>query len=73
MKALWGLCGRCWRPWGKCFILARLGAGQSCKGSKPGDHCPRSMLGMCEGLLYAHQAGLDLEEYIKAIRNGGGK
>eukprot|EP00170_Pyropia_yezoensis_P005762 contig_23436_g5780 len=30
-----------------------------------------SMLGMCEGLLYAHKAGLDLEAYLGAIRGGG--
>jgi len=29
-----------------------------------------NMVGVCEGLLYAHQVGLDLEETIKAV--GGG-
>lgn len=44
-----------------------------------GQHCKManqitiacSMLGMCEGLMYAHAAGLDLDTYIAAIRGGG--
>ncbi len=44
-----------------------------------GQHCKManqitiacSMLGMCEGLVYAHKANLDLSTYIDAIRGGG--
>lgn len=44
-----------------------------------GQHCKManqitiacSMLGMCEGLVYAHKANLDLATYIDAIRGGG--
>lgn len=30
-----------------------------------------TMVGMCEGLFYAHAAGLDLQTYISAISRGG--
>lgn len=28
------------------------------------------MVGLCEGLIYAHKAGLDLENYLTAISTG---
>ena len=28
------------------------------------------MIGLCEGIVYAHSAGLDVEEYLAAIRGG---
>lgn len=48
-------------------------------GAGLGQHCKMAnqisiactMLGMCEGMLYAHAAGLDLETYLAAIRGGG--
>lgn len=57
---------------GEVYYLGEAGAGQSCKAANQVT-IATSMLGLCEGLVYANQAGLDLEEYIRAIRQGGGK
>lgn len=46
------------------------GAGQHCKMANQVG-IATSMLGMCEGLVYAHAAGLDLENYLAAIAGGG--
>ncbi|CAN8063488.1 unnamed protein product [Agarophyton chilense] len=59
----------------KCFahtvtVFAGPGTGQHCKMANQ-ITIATSMLGMCEGLMYAHAAGLDLESYLAAIAGGG--
>lgn len=46
------------------------GRGQHCKVANQ-ITIANNMLGLCEGLMYAHAAGLDLEMYLAAIRGGG--
>lgn len=63
------------RPLIDCFAktvtyFGAAGSGQHCKMANQ-ITIASSMLGMCEGLLYAHKAGLDLEAYLAAIRGGG--
>lgn len=63
------------RPLLDCFadtvnVFGGPGAGQHCKMANQ-IGIATSMLGMCEGLMYAHVAGLDLETYLAAIAGGG--
>lgn len=51
-------------------VFGGPGAGQHCKMANQ-IGIATSMLGMCEGLMYAHVAGLDLETYLAAIAGGG--
>lgn len=51
-------------------VFGPAGAGQHCKMANQ-ITIANSMLGMCEGLMYAHAAGLDLETYLAAIAGGG--
>lgn len=51
-------------------VFGGPGAGQHCKMANQ-ISIASSMLGMCEGLMYAHVAGLDLETYLAAIAGGG--
>ena len=46
------------------------GTGQHCKMANQ-ITIASTMLGMCEGLVYAHKAGLDLQKYLDAIGGGG--
>jgi 3-hydroxyisobutyrate dehydrogenase len=49
-----------------------------CGAAGTGQHCKlgnqitiaSTMIGMCEGMVYAHAAGLDLEKYLTAISGG---
>eukprot|EP00177_Eucheuma_denticulatum_P000714 GFKZ01001285.1.p1 GENE.GFKZ01001285.1~~GFKZ01001285.1.p1 ORF type:complete len:333 (+),score=48.25 GFKZ01001285.1:135-1133(+) len=59
----------------ECFsstvnVFGGAGSGQHCKMANQ-IGIATSMLGMCEGLMYAHVAGLDLETYLSAIASGG--
>eukprot|EP00951_Prasinocladus_malaysianus_P034052 scaffold341075_cov33-Prasinocladus_malaysianus.AAC.1 len=45
------------------------GAGQSCKMANQVT-IATTMVGLVEGLLYAHKAGLDVEDFLEAIRYG---
>ena len=63
------------QPLLECFsstinTFGDAGAGQHCKMANQ-ITIASSMLGMCEGLMYAHAAGLDLETYLAAIAGGG--
>lgn len=63
------------RPLIACFAsvinhFGSAGRGQHCKMANQ-ISIATTMLGMCEGLLYAHAAGLDLDTYLAAIRGGG--
>lgn len=63
------------RPLLECFsstvnVFGEPGTGQHCKMANQ-ITIATSMLGMCEGLIYAHAAGLDLETYLAAIGGGG--
>ena len=49
--------------------LGGPGAGQSCKLANQVT-IATTMVGLVEGLLYAHAAGLDLDAYLGAIRGG---
>lgn len=51
-------------------VFGGPGTGQHCKMANQ-IGIATSMLGMCEGLMYAHAAGLDLEAYLAAISGGG--
>ena len=60
-------------------LLQLMGTPRTMAGPGSGQHCKmanqigiaNTMLGMCEGMLYAHKAGLDVPLYVEAIRNGG--
>lgn len=54
----------------KITVFGPPGAGQHCKMANQ-IVIATSMLGMCEGLMYAHAAGLDLEAFLSAIASGG--
>lgn len=63
------------RPILDCFAgsityFGLAGAGQHAKAANQITICT-NMIGMCEGLMYAHAAGLDLEKYLTAISRGG--
>jgi len=49
--------------------MGPAGCGQHTKAGNQVTICT-AMIGMCEGLMYAHAAGLDLEKYLQAISKG---
>lgn len=62
------------RPILQCFAttitaFGAPGTGQHCKMANQ-ITIASAMIGVCEGLIYAHAAGLDLEEYLAAISTG---
>lgn len=62
------------RPILECFsssitAFGAPGLGQHCKMANQ-ITIASAMIGVCEGLLYAYTAGLDLEKYLSAIVNG---
>ena len=54
---------------GTARLMGAAGAGQQ---TKMGNQIAISttMVGMCESMLYAHKAGLDVEEFLEAISGG---
>ena len=54
---------------GTPHYLGPAGAGQSCKAANQVT-IATTMVGLCEGLLFAHASGLDLDAYLTAIRGG---
>lgn len=48
---------------GKVNVLGGPGAGQSCKMANQVTICT-TMIGLCEGIVYAHKAGLDVDAYL---------
>ena len=60
-------------------LLQLMGTPRTMAGPGSGQHCKmanqigiaNTMLGMVEGMLYAHKAGLNVPEYLDAIRGGG--
>eukprot|EP00850_Spirogloea_muscicola_P020212 SM000209S06391 [mRNA] locus=s209:113124:115781:- [translate_table: standard] len=54
---------------GNCTYLGPAGSGQSCKIANQVT-IASTMIGMVEGLLYAHKAGLDVPLFVKAISGG---
>lgn len=56
-------------PMGNLTHMGPAGAGQSCKIANQVT-IATTMIGLVEGLIYAHAAGLDLEQYLTAIRGG---
>jgi len=57
------------RVLGVPHYLGPAGAGQSCKAANQ-ITIASTMVGLCEGLLFAHASGLDLDVYLNAIRGG---
>lgn len=53
----------------KVTVFGSAGSGQHCKLANQ-ITIASTMVGLCEGLLYAHNAGLDLEKYLSAIGSG---
>ena len=51
------------------LLAGPAGAGQSCKAANQVT-IATTMIGLCEGLLFAHASGLDLDAYLTAIRGG---
>eukprot|EP00976_Prorocentrum_cordatum_P041341 838928-Prorocentrum_minimum.AAC.1 len=56
-------------PMGKVTRLGGGGTGQSCKIANQVT-IATTMIGLVEGMLFAHKAGLDVEQYITAISGG---
>ena len=54
---------------GTPHFLGPAGAGQSCKAANQ-ITIATTMIGLCEGLLFAHASGLNLDAYLTAIRGG---
>eukprot|EP00850_Spirogloea_muscicola_P021308 SM000244S08543 [mRNA] locus=s244:108712:111350:+ [translate_table: standard] len=54
---------------GNCTYLGPAGSGQSCKIANQVT-IASTMIGMVEGMLYAHKAGLDVPLFVKAISGG---
>ena len=54
---------------GSCTYLGPAGSGQSCKLANQVT-IASTMVGLIEGLLYAHKAGLDVTTYLKAVSGG---
>ncbi|CAI5488104.1 unnamed protein product [Closterium sp. Naga37s-1] len=54
---------------GKCTYMGPAGAGQSCKMANQVT-IASTMVGLVEGLLYAHKAGLHIPTYLAAISKG---
>ncbi|MFV2070667.1 MAG: NAD(P)-dependent oxidoreductase [Pirellulales bacterium] len=60
----------CWRAMGSTWIhQGGPGAGQHTKMVNQ-TLIASNMIGVCEGLLYAHQAGLDLETVMQSVASG---
>jgi len=58
-----------WSKLGTCRYLGPSGSGQSCKMANQVT-IATCMIGLVEGLLYAHKAGLDVGQYLEAVRGG---
>ncbi|PIN04844.1 putative dehydrogenase [Handroanthus impetiginosus] len=54
---------------GKVYYMGGPGKGQFCKLANQVT-IASTMVGLCEGLIYAHKAGLDLTNYLNAISTG---
>ncbi|KAL8040536.1 hypothetical protein ABFX02_10G104900 [Erythranthe guttata] len=54
---------------GRVYYMGGPGKGQFCKLANQVT-IASTMVGLCEGLIYAHKAGLDLSNYINAISTG---
>ena len=63
----------CWQAMGKTFIRqGGPGAGQHAKLVNQ-VLIAGNMIGVCEALLYAYKAGLDLETVMQSVASGGGR
>jgi 3-hydroxyisobutyrate dehydrogenase len=61
----------CWAAMGKTFVRqGGPGAGQHTKMANQ-ILIASNMVGVCEGLLYAYKAGLDLETVMQSVASGG--
>ncbi|GER25137.1 6-phosphogluconate dehydrogenase family protein [Striga asiatica] len=54
---------------GRVYYMGGPGKGQFCKLANQVT-IASTMVGLCEGLIYAHKAGLDLSNYLSAISTG---
>lgn len=54
---------------GSCTYLGPSGSGQSCKLANQVT-IASTMVGLVEGLIYAHRAGIDVSTYLKAVSGG---
>ncbi|CAA0829192.1 Probable 3-hydroxyisobutyrate dehydrogenase-like 1- mitochondrial [Striga hermonthica] len=54
---------------GRVYYMGGPGKGQFCKMANQVT-IASTMVGLCEGLIYAHKAGLDLSNYLSAISTG---
>ncbi|KAH6779032.1 6-phosphogluconate dehydrogenase family protein [Perilla frutescens var. hirtella] len=54
---------------GRVYYMGSPGKGQFCKLANQVT-IASTMVGLCEGLVYAHKAGLDLDSYLNAISTG---
>lgn len=54
---------------GRVYYMGGAGKGQFCKLANQVT-IASTMVGLCEGLIYAHKAGLDLDSYLNAISTG---
>ena len=62
--------GLCWQAMGKAIVhQGGPGAGQHTKMVNQ-TLIASGMIGVCEGLLYAHKAGLDLETVMESVASG---
>ncbi|MDH3206622.1 MAG: NAD(P)-dependent oxidoreductase [Gemmatimonadota bacterium] len=62
--------GPCWEAMGKAIVRqGGPGAGQHTKMVNQ-TLIASNMIGVCEGLLYAHEAGLDLETVMQSVASG---
>ncbi len=62
--------GPCWQAMGKAIVhQGGPGAGQHTKMVNQ-TLIASGMIGVCEGLLYAHKAGLDLETVMESVASG---
>ena len=60
----------CWQAMGKTFVRqGGPGAGQHTKMVNQ-TLIATNMIGVCEALLYAHQAGLDMESVLQSVSSG---
>jgi 3-hydroxyisobutyrate dehydrogenase len=59
----------CWRAMGRTIVHQgeRL---RSTREDGQSDRIATNMIGVCEGLLYAHRAGLDLERVMESVGSG---
>lgn len=69
-KAVVGALQPCWEAMGKTIVYqGAAGAGQHCKMVNQ-TVIATMMVGICEGLLYAYKAGLDLNTVLQSITPG---